>query len=273
MKLATITTPDGVRLSTREGGDPAGAAIVFMHGLFQSALAWHAQFAAEALSGFRLIAYDMRGHGGSDKPADAAYYREPRRWADEVKCVLDAFVPDRAIVVAWSYAGGVLGEYLNHYGHERIAAINFVGASTRTAPEWIGPARAHVPHMLSDDIEANIAATRAFVRGCYTRQPAPEDIETAVAYNMLVPVAVRRALVGRPIAMDDALAALDVPVLVSHGADDAVVLQDMGAYTARAVHGARLSLYATCGHCVFAEDARRFNRELAELARVITSKG
>jgi non-heme chloroperoxidase len=58
-----------------------------------------------------------------------------------------------------------------------------------------------------------------------------------------------------------------VPVLVTQGSEDKLVLRGLGELTAAVVPGARLSMYDGIGHAPFAEDAPRFNRELAEFVR------
>ncbi|EHK69160.1 arylester hydrolase [Pseudomonas psychrotolerans L19] len=79
-----VTAPDGVVLAVQEQGNPCGMPIVFIHGLLGSRLNWDAQLTSADLSRFRLITYDLRGHGLSGKPSDAAAYRDGRRWADDL---------------------------------------------------------------------------------------------------------------------------------------------------------------------------------------------
>lgn len=68
---------DGVEIAWHEMGDPAGRPLVLIHGYFSTAyINWikygHAEKLAER--GFRLILPDLRGHGDSAKPHDAAAY-------------------------------------------------------------------------------------------------------------------------------------------------------------------------------------------------------
>ncbi|MEE7567775.1 alpha/beta fold hydrolase, partial [Xanthomonas sp. Kuri4-3] len=67
----TVTAPDGVVLAVEESGDPDGMPLVFVHGLLGSRLSWEAQLDSPVLQRYRLIGYDLRGHGRSGKPADA----------------------------------------------------------------------------------------------------------------------------------------------------------------------------------------------------------
>jgi pimeloyl-ACP methyl ester carboxylesterase len=266
-RTASAITPDGVRLAIYEWGDPSGPELLFAHGASQSALAWRRQMESPALARFRAVAWDLRGHGASDKPLDRAYYAEGSRWADEVLTVLDAAELRRPTVVAWSYAGTVLAEYLIRHGPGRIAAFDFVAAATRPGADLFGPVlRANAAGMTADDLAANIAATRAFVYGSFAHLPSRDELETIIAYNMVVPPRVRAAMAGRWFDADAAFAGLGIPVLVTHGAEDKVVTPEMGRATAERIPGARLSLYTGIGHSPFREAAERFDRELAALA-------
>jgi hypothetical protein len=52
--------------------------------------------------------------------------------------------------------------------------------------------------MASEDLTTNIAATRAFVHGCFSKQPTADDFEIMLSFNMMVPPKVRAGLGGRP---------------------------------------------------------------------------
>jgi non-heme chloroperoxidase len=88
-----------------------------------------------------------------------------------------------------------------------------------------------------------------------------------LAFNMMVPRHVRISLTGRQVGFEARLRSLDLPVLVTQGTLDKLIDVTMGRHTAAIVPGARLSEYGNIGHAPFWEDAPRFNRELAELAR------
>jgi pimeloyl-ACP methyl ester carboxylesterase len=77
---------------------------------------------------------------------------------------------------------------------------------------------------------------------------------------MRVPAAVRRAIAGWSTA---APLTVTVPVLITHGRQDTVVLPAAAEMTASTIAHARLSWFDDCGHSPFVEDAARFNDELA----------
>ncbi|KPL48027.1 hypothetical protein XAXN_16065 [Xanthomonas axonopodis] len=97
-----VTAPDGVALAVQEHGAADGQAIVFVHGLLGSRIDWDAQLADPQLQGYRLITYDLRGHGLSGKPTAASAYREGLRWADDLAAVLKTTGARNAVLVGWS---------------------------------------------------------------------------------------------------------------------------------------------------------------------------
>ena len=135
----TVQTPDGVRISAQEWGNPNGAEILFIHGFSQSHLSWSRQVTSELANNFRMITYDIRGHGESDKPLDQAYYKDHKPWAEELKAMIDGAKLKQPVLVGWSYGGRIIAEYLMEYGDKSIAGINFVAAFTRVVPEFLGP--------------------------------------------------------------------------------------------------------------------------------------
>jgi non-heme chloroperoxidase len=87
-----------------------------------------------------------------------------------------------------------------------------------------------------------------------------------LGWNMVVPPEVRAALFAREIDAGDVLASLAVPVLVSHGREDAIVLPSMSEHVLERCATAAASWYDGTGHLPFWEAPERFDRELAELA-------
>lgn len=263
-----IRSRDGLVLAGYEYGNRHGPEILFIHGFSQCSLCWNNQYSSPVLAdNFRLIAFDLRGHGVSEKPVDPARYADDRLFADDVHSVMEAFNLRRTVLVGWSYAGRIVSDYVEAYGTRRIAGINYVCARTNNDPKFNGPGTDFLGDMSGNDPEANSRATRAFVRACYEKQPSAEEFEAVFDYNMQVPPGIRGAHLSRPASDGGILAKLDVPVLVTQGSEDKLVLKGLGELTAAVVPGARLSLYDGIGHAPFAEDAPRFNRELAEFVR------
>jgi epoxide hydrolase 4 len=94
---------NGVRLSCLEAG--SGPLVVLLHGFPQTSYMWRTQI--EALrSRFRVVAPDMRGYGGSDKPSEVRAYRGSVLAAD-IAGLIRALGADRAHVAGHDWGGGV----------------------------------------------------------------------------------------------------------------------------------------------------------------------
>jgi non-heme chloroperoxidase len=273
MKIASyrslqVRTPDGLRIAAQDWARPAsGRDVLLIHGYSQSNLSWLKQVSGPLAEEFRLVTYDIRGHGGSDKPLDAHFYGDAQRWAGEIEAVISAARLDHPVLVFWSYAGRIALDYLSCRGHGGICALVFVSATSALDSTLTGPAAPLLRHMTQGDLAANIEATTAFLQAC-TASPLPaQDLSFMLAFNMVVPPAVRAHLSGRSADYQATLRALDVPVLVMHGGADALILPRMGDYTAANARNVRRITYPGIGHMPFWEIPEQFDRDLAKFLR------
>src|SRR5580658_4093195 len=89
-------------VAVSDAGD--GPPVVLLHGLACGRRMWFYQVAA-LRSRFRVIAFDLRGHGLTDAPAIASEY-SAALLARDLESVLDALQIERAAVVGFSLGGG-----------------------------------------------------------------------------------------------------------------------------------------------------------------------
>jgi non-heme chloroperoxidase len=272
MKVHTIEGGGGLRLHVREWGKPDGAPILFIHAWSQNHLCWAEQYDSGLADEFRLVAYDLRGHGMSEAPLAPEHYTDAQLWADDVAAIIDQLALDRPVLVGWSYGTFVICDYVRAYGQDRIAAIDFSGGGVKLGQAafgtLIGPGFLdHFADATADDLPTNIRAMRSFVRACLEK-PLPDDaLETAVCWNVVVPARIRANLAAREIDGDDVLRSLKVPLLVTQGRADSVVLPAMAEHVLATCPTAAASWYEGVGHVPHLEEPERFNRELAELTR------
>ena len=265
-EVSRLTTPDGIGIAVRDSGPADGPEIVFIHGFSMGQLCWMKQVDSELAEHFRLITYDLRGHGASDKPLEPIFYRDGRRWADVLAAVLDHARVRRPVLVAWSYGVRIVADYLAHYGSERVAGLNLVGSRTNSDPAFTHSAVAeHQRGMACEDLAANIRHTIAFVEGC-ARTWDPQIFRTCLAMSMVVPPGVRAALMGRPLDIDDRFRSIAFPVHFSHGRFDGIIPLAAAEHGHAMTPGSTLSVFAGSGHSPFIEEPGRFNRELGDFA-------
>ena len=272
MQVHTVTGGGGVRLHVREWGRADRPPILFIHGWSQNHMCWDKQYESPLRDEFRLVAYDLRGHGMSEAPPGPAPYTDDRGWADDLAAVIDRLGLERVVLVGWSYGAFVICDYIRAYGQDRVAAVNFVEGAVKLGEAafgtLIGPGFLdHFADLTADDLPTNIRGMRAFLRACLARPIPAEDFETALCWNMAVAPRVRASLGAREIDDDDVLRGLEVPLLVTQGRSDTVVLPTMAEHILATCPTAETSWYDGVGHVPHLEEPGRFNRELAALTR------
>ena len=124
-----VKTPDAVNISAQEWGNPNGKEIVFIHGFMQSHLSWTKQVRDPELARqFRMISYDFRGHGGSDKILGSEALRQRRSVRGRVECGDPEHVPEEA---------GARRMVLWHAHHQRLpGSIRFGEACRHQFRRW-----------------------------------------------------------------------------------------------------------------------------------------
>jgi len=267
----TVTAPDGLRLAVQEAGNPDGPAIVFVHGLLGSHLSWAAQLASPALQRYRLITYDLRGHGLSGKPADAAAYADGRRWADDLAAVIAASGARRPLVVGWSLGAAVTTNYLAAYGDAEIAGAVYVGGVIELDPAQIVPHPRVYRDMVSPDLKTHLDAEREFIGLCFARQPDAATFQRLLANAALASFDMQAAVQSMTVDAAKGLGAARKPMLLIYGARDALVQAAPSLDRARQLNPRiRSTVYAASGHAPFLEEAERFNQDLAAFAASVS---
>lgn len=111
---------DGVKIAyvTAGKGDP----VILVHGLYSSAaMNWEAPGIFDMLAKhYYVVALDLRGHGNSDKPADAAAYGQPM--ADDILRLMDHLNIQKAQVVGYSLGGIIVMKFVIDHPDRVVAA-------------------------------------------------------------------------------------------------------------------------------------------------------
>jgi pimeloyl-ACP methyl ester carboxylesterase len=213
----------------------------------------------------RLVALDLRGHGLSDKPRDG--YDGSKQWADDVNAVIQTLNLDHPVLSGWSYGPLVFLDYIRHYGEDQIGGLHFVGAVTKLGseeaasvltPEVLGL----IPQFFSTDTETSVRALEGLLRLCFAQEPSAAELYLMLGYNVSVPPYVRQALFSRTFDNDDLLPKIRKPVLITHGAADAVVKPAAIDQHKSAMPHAQVQVMANTGHAAFWDDAAGFNERL-----------
>jgi pimeloyl-ACP methyl ester carboxylesterase len=96
----------GLRMHVVEAGPADGDVVLMCHGFPESWYSWRHQLDALSAAGYRAIAPDMRGYGGTDAPDDVRTYSTLHHVGDMVG-LLDALGTDTAVIVGHDWGAPV----------------------------------------------------------------------------------------------------------------------------------------------------------------------
>jgi len=264
----TVTSKDGVKLAVQESGNPNGPPIIFVHGLLGSRLNWDAQVQSPELRQYRIVTYDLRGHGLSDKPSGAAPYHDGRRWGDDLAAVIEGSHARKPVVVGWSLGGVVISNYLAAYGDRDIAGAVYVdGVVELTADQIVDHAEVY-RDMNSPDLKTHLDGERTFVGLCFNRRPDADTFNRLLANAAMASWDMQKEIPTMTVFAADGLQKAHVPLLFIYGGRDALVNTHATLARAAALNPHIASkVYAESGHAPFIEEADRFNHDLAGFVR------
>lgn len=130
-----VTGAQGITLSVQEWGNPNGQPILFAHAYGMSHLAWLAQVTSDLAQEFRLVTFDHRGHGESDKPLTADSYNQRDLFADDIQAIIAQLNLKDLVLVGHSMSGVLVGDYLMKYGDRNVMGVVLIGANNKLGTE------------------------------------------------------------------------------------------------------------------------------------------
>jgi pimeloyl-ACP methyl ester carboxylesterase/predicted glycosyltransferase len=266
-----IVEREGVRIHWERWGDGEETILFLPSWSIVHARIWKMQLPWFARR-HRVLCFDPRGNGRSDRPADPASYSEEEFAADAL-AVLDATGTERAALVGLSM-GGQRGLLLAANHPERVTAAVFIGPSVPIAPGRESP-----PFEEELDTDEGWAKYNAhywrrdyhgfveyFMRQIFCEPHSTKQIEDGVGWGLETDAETLIAT-ARGWRLPDREAVLDLcsrvhcPVLVIHGDQDAISPPARGRALAQAT-GAKLVVLPGSGHCPQARIPVKVNLEI-----------
>ena len=273
---ADTAPADSVRLHIEDSGG-SGRPVVLIHGWPLSAQAWEPQVSVLRAAGFRVVAYDRRGFGRSDKPETGYSYDT---LADDLQRVMDQCGLQDVTLVGFSMGGGEVARYIGRHGESRLHSVVFAAAVPpylmKTADNPDGPL---TPEKAQESRRALEQDRNAFF-----------DLFTTNFFSANGTLQVTNSQRGEAIALCQqsaqhaALACMDsfdttdfradlkkvtVPTLVIHGDADAIVpIAGSGRRTHRAVPHSKMVTVSGAPHGLNLSHAQAFNDALLLFLRV-----
>ena len=241
-----------------------GSPLVLVHGFACGLRMWDPQVAAFSATN-RVVTYDVRGHGLSDAPAEAAAYSQATS-VEDLRGLLGHLRIRRAVVGGLSMGGNIALNLALAYP-ERVSrlVIADTGAGSAGTAEWIAGAHAYAEILDRQGMEAFADAASQnplFARRIARGPEAARFIRSCLMTNRARGVAhtAREVLAKRPTiySLEGQLRALRVPTLLIVGEHDEPCLE-VHRFMADTIPGARHVLLRGVGHLTNLEAPAAFN--------------
>lgn len=261
-----VTLRDGLMLPYAEVGDPAGRAVVLLHGYTDS---WHSfePVLPHFPASIRALALTQRGHGDAGRPAEGYRLHD---LAGDLAALMDALGIGAAVIVGHSMGSAVAQRFaLDHPG--RVAGLVLAGsfATARGNPGVEGLWHDAVAG-LADPVDADFA--RAFQAATLARPVPAGFLDMVIGESLKVPARVWRAALAGLLEADHSaeLRQIDRPTLVVWGDRDAFFPRSDQDALLAAIPNAQLLVYEGAGHGLHWEEPVRFARNVAAFVETVS---
>ena len=266
---------NGIILHYEDNG-ASGRTMVLIHGWPLSGASWSEQVPALTEAGNRVVTYDRRGFGESDKPESGYDYDT---FAADLAGLINGLDLKDVTLVGFSMGGGEIARYIGRYGEERLHSVVFAGA----VPPYLLKTDGNPDGGLGEDdvvgMEQGAREDReGFLDGFTTNFFTAGD-ELKVTEEQR-----QRALELQKPARDEAIVGcidafgrtdfrndlerITVPTLVIHGDSDAIVpFEVSGKRTHAAIEGSELVVVEGAPHGFNVSHAEEFNSALLDFLK------
>lgn len=247
-----------------------GPPVLFIHGYPLGRRMWRPQLEA-LLGSMRLIVPDLRGHGDSEAP-EAPYTIAMH--ADDCIDLLDGLEIDQPVIVVGISMGGYIALELQRAFPERVAGLVLVSTRAGADSDEAKTKRNEAIAL------AETSGVSAVVASMLPKMMAPASQKKDAVVKGLEQVMLKTSLqgvVGDLHALRDRIDStpflqhIDVPTLVIHGADDALIPVSEGQALAAGITDAQLNVMADCGHLPNVEQPQAFNRAINAFVQFVAN--
>lgn len=258
--MPTVTVND-VALYYELSGPADAPVVVFINGIFQDTSGW--ALAQRALENrYRVLVYDCRGQGRSDKPVDGPYWTEQH--AHDLAALLDNLAITQAHLVGLSNGGMILMWFARLYA-ARARSLAFVDTFA-----YLDAVQQAMMRSWRAALEAGGSALRFMISLPWTWGAAflEANLDAVLALRekaALLPTHSSVHLIDGVINHDARswLRAIDIPTIIVHGDQDRMAPPHSVHTLHEHLPHARLHWIADAGHAAWLEKPDEFAAVIA----------
>lgn len=270
--MAYFVTDDRCKIYYEEKG--TGEPLIFVHGWTCSRRYFKKQV-PEFAKNYRVITYDLRGHGDSDRSEITETNMTLDRFAADLRELIEYLELDNVNVCGWSMGTSILLNYVRLYGNEKLKSLCFIDMTPKllTDPQW------ELGQSCDFDVHANLEfsgvlatnwplACELFIPNLFAKGADRESemfkwsMGQALAntphcmLNMWIAMAVND--------YRDVLPNIQVPVFLAYSGDGLLYGPKHGKYMQENIPNATLDIFPGCGHGLFLENPEKFNTDYGQ---------
>lgn len=246
--------------------------LLLVHGHPFNRSMWRPQFRAAADAGWRVIAPDLRGYGGTEVVPGTTHFEA---FAADLAALLDSLDVDQAVIGGLSMGGQIAMQFAREYP-QRVRGILL--AATFPQPETVeGRARRHTmaDRLLAEGMETYAAEVLPKMLSVHSLASLP-DVTTDVLTMMRATdregaAAALRGRAERP-AYEATLARLTVPALVVVGSEDAFTTRSDAETMHALLKDSDLLYLEGVGHMPNLESPGAFNASMIRLLQRVSAR-
>lgn len=269
MTTRDAATGQEIKISYADYGE--GRPVVLIHGWPLSKEMFEYQVQELVQAGLRVIKYDRRGFGKSDKPWGGYDYDT---LTADLKALMDGLDLRDATLVGFSMGGGEAVRYLSRYGTDRVSRLVLIAAVTpflgQTLDNPEGVEESVFADMMQQMKDDRIGFLDDFGKKFFGVSLVHHPVSAPLLeyYRMLASVAAPRATQQCAMAFAQTdfrsdVAAVNIPTLIIHGdADKTVPIAASGDRTAAMIRGSEYLVYEGAPHGLFYTHRHQLNRDL-----------
>lgn len=257
IRLTAERTPAGTSYLATGQGQP----VVLIHGVGLNKEMWGGQVVGLATN-YRVITYDMLGHGASPRPAAGTPLLG---YADQLLELLDHLQLPQATVIGFSMGGLVARAFALHYPERLHGLVVLNSVFNRSAEQRAGViARTAQAAEHGPDANAEAALSRWFSREYQAANPAQIAAlrETLAGNDPQGYLTTYELFATQDMYRADDLKGLRAPTLVATGELDPGSTPEMARQLADRIPGATVAVLAEQRHMMPVESPRLVNQLL-----------
>ncbi|WP_125151990.1 alpha/beta fold hydrolase [Clostridium rectalis] len=267
--MAYFLTDDNMKIFYEVKGQ--GKPIVFIHGWTCNHMFFKKQV-EELSKHYQVITYDLRGHGFSERPENGLTME---RMAKDLRNLIEFLNLEEVTVAGWSMGTTIILEYVRQFSCDKLGKICFIDMTPKVVAEGDWHRGLFGDFSYKDNLNhiANAASDwpkliESFVPSLFATSGCRIEEDIKWVYEQ-VRKNTPHVVVDCWVSMSkqdyrEELKKITVPCLITRGEESAFCTKDTCEYMNKKINKSKWIDYSKCGHILFMEEAKKFNKDILE---------